>query len=253
MEFRQCPKCAALGKDTRRNNLCIYDDGHNHCFGCGYHTRAPDSIANMKKRGGNAQNRTSFLFDKEDFSYSIPADALAWLRKYGITDAEVHKHNICWDEEKQSLIFPIFDNERLVSYTGRYFGTDKDHPRYITAGDKKAHYKLFAQEESDVYVLVEDYVSAIKVGRHFNCIPLLGAHVSLSLIISLVRYQPILRVWLDRDKASQAITFSNRARQYIKDCATIVTDLDPKDYNDGAIKSHVLGTLKSISQLRDVQ
>lgn len=252
MIFEQCPRCASIGKDTRKNNLAVYEDQHEYCFGCGFYKRAPDSVANMQakldKRGGKAQTRTSFSFDKEDFSYSIPANALAWLRKYGITDAEVHKHNICWHEEKQSLIFPVFEDERLVSYTGRYFGPDKDHPKYMAGGDKKGHYKLFPQEESHVYVLVEDYVSAIKVGRHFNCIPLLGAHVPLALILSLSRHEPILRIWLDRDKAESAMKFSARARQYIKDCATIVTDLDPKCYKDSEIKTIVSGTLKSISQ-----
>ena len=34
----QCPECAKKGEDTNRDNLAVYDDGHTHCFKCGYHT-----------------------------------------------------------------------------------------------------------------------------------------------------------------------------------------------------------------------
>lgn len=34
----RCPKCAAVGRDTKGNNLVAYDDGHAHCFSCKYTT-----------------------------------------------------------------------------------------------------------------------------------------------------------------------------------------------------------------------
>jgi hypothetical protein len=206
----------------------------------------------LNKRGTQAQSTASFSF--EEFSYSIPAVPLAWLRKYGITNAEIHKHAISWHEEKQSLIFPVFDGDRLVNYTGRYFGEKKDHPKYITIGNKTGPYKLFSpQEPTNVYILVEDFVSAIKVGRQFNCIPILGAHVPLALILSLIRHEPVLRIWLDPDKRIEASQFVQRALQYIPNCGSIISDKDPKEYENGEIKTHVLSTFKSVPQLRNVQ
>lgn len=32
----QCPECAASGGDNKGDNLVRYDDGHAHCFACGY-------------------------------------------------------------------------------------------------------------------------------------------------------------------------------------------------------------------------
>lgn len=32
----QCPRCAANGRDTRGDNLIVYED-HKHCMSCGYH------------------------------------------------------------------------------------------------------------------------------------------------------------------------------------------------------------------------
>ena len=36
-ERLQCPACANNGRDTSRDNLCVYVDGGKHCFACGYH------------------------------------------------------------------------------------------------------------------------------------------------------------------------------------------------------------------------
>ena len=33
----QCPDCAKMGKDTKRDNMAIYDDGQTHCYACGTH------------------------------------------------------------------------------------------------------------------------------------------------------------------------------------------------------------------------
>ena len=41
LEYKtQCPACAKENKDNSRDNLSVYDDGHTHCFSCGYHTSA---------------------------------------------------------------------------------------------------------------------------------------------------------------------------------------------------------------------
>ena len=31
-----CPQCRGQGRDTKGDNLAIYDDGHKYCFACGY-------------------------------------------------------------------------------------------------------------------------------------------------------------------------------------------------------------------------
>ena len=34
----QCPQCAERGKDTSKDNLCVYSDGQTHCYACDYHS-----------------------------------------------------------------------------------------------------------------------------------------------------------------------------------------------------------------------
>jgi twinkle protein len=40
----QCPRCAEEGKDTSKNNLAVYDNGHSHCFSCKYHVFPKDTF-----------------------------------------------------------------------------------------------------------------------------------------------------------------------------------------------------------------
>lgn len=129
---------------------------------------------------------------------------------------------------------PVLDGDRIVTVSCRNFGVRG--PKYLTKG-KKDYFKVVRPEvPSDVYVLVEDYLSAIKVGRITNCIPLLSAHAPRKLILSLIGKASLLRFWLDRDKATEAAKQAAKARQWIANCATIVTELDPKEYDDNQIK-----------------
>jgi hypothetical protein len=244
-----------LGKDTRGNNLAVYNDGHSYCFSCRYYVASPTTVTNLKsklyKQSLAPSEHEALVLGQ--VTYAIPPTPAAWLSSYGITPDEIHHHNICWNPEKESLVFPIYNGEQLVAYSSRYFGSRPEHPRYINRSFRRGHFKLFPKASTSVFILVEDYVSAIKVGRHFNAIPILGSFVPLDLILSLVYQQPQLRIWLDRDKALEAIKYSNRARQFIPDCATIITDNDPKDYTDKEITEIVSGSLKSVPQLGSVQ
>ena len=245
MRFEQCPRCAKQGKDTSKDNLAVYDDGHSYCYGCQYFQPAPKSIANMARKIRREQSWSAgeqSSLDLDGCTYALPKEPLAWLRRYGITDEEIHKNGICWNETSNCLVFPILDNLRVVATASRNFSGQG--PKYITKGNTKQFYKVFTNP-TDIYVLVEDFVSAIKVGRHYNCCPLLGAHVPLSLILSLAWRKPRLRIWLDPDKRIEAMKFTQRALQYIPDVATIVADKDPKDYNNKEITEIVSGTFES--------
>jgi hypothetical protein len=215
-----------------------------------------------RKVHGNGPKTATTALELDGCTQALPKGPLAWLRQYGITDEEIHQNQLCWNPERQHLVFPIRESnaagiaggrgvlpgDRVVATCSRSFGPG---PKYLTQGNTK-HYKVFPRA-NNIYVLVEDFVSAIKVGRHYNCIPLLGAHVSLDLILSLVFRKPRLRIWLDPDKRIEAMKYTARALQYIPDCATIVADKDPKDYGNEELKSIVSSTLEGVSERRDVQ
>ncbi|MGW8178765.1 MAG: DnaB-like helicase C-terminal domain-containing protein [bacterium] len=42
-----CPKCVEAGNDTAGDNLAVYQDGHAHCFACGYHVNVQEEPADF--------------------------------------------------------------------------------------------------------------------------------------------------------------------------------------------------------------
>ena len=223
-----CPSCPSS------DAYFVYSDGHGHCYSCGYHDPGTNSIESMRMKLAPT-NLSSKDIDISKYTHSIPPAARVWLRKYGITDAEISKYQIMWNPDKYSLVFPIFSGGRVVVTNERYYGHEKKHPKYLTRGNKTAHFNFFGKE-SDEIILVEDYVSAIKIARQARSCPLLGSTVPMPLVLRLVDdgYKSV-KIWLDRNKAKESIEECNKLSQFITEVKPIITELDPKEYNDEAI------------------
>jgi DNA primase len=135
---------------------------------------------------------------------------------------------------------PFFNDEGVcVCYSGRYFGPNPDHPKYLTFGERALTYPFYSIEKDPAtLVVVEDYLSAIKVGRSYAGWAMLGATIPPSLLIEAVGCQKRVAVWLDADKASVASRAVLRASLSLP-WATIVritTPKDPKEYHSSEIK-----------------
>ncbi|MHB8602219.1 MAG: hypothetical protein ACYC9R_06240 [Nitrosotalea sp.] len=252
LKKERCPRCAKLGKDTSKDNLAIYDDGHKYCYGCGYTYYGHNSIKWLKNKINPVVSVSSqFVYDLDSICYHLPLKPLRWLTSYGILPSEIKEHRMFWDINSQTLQMPIYDGDRLMLVSGRYFGDNPDYPKYIIRGQKKGFFKIIQPSiPNNIYVLVEDYISAIKVGRQYNTVPILGSYVPHELVLSLMRFNenshPIIRIWLDPDKRSEAIRQAAYCRQLVWDTGTIISDKDPKDYNDTQIKELVSATLSNV-------
>jgi ribosomal protein S27AE len=228
-----CPKCGS------RDNLAEFSDGHSYCFGCGFVFFGDDSsrvynyISSSNGGVGVSTGREISLPDDVD-SY-IPAVARFWLGNYGIKETEVIHNRLLWSEKKAYLVFPYFDKYgNLVSWQGRYFGDNPDHPKWIGKGNLKTLYHILPPRDSyDRIVVVEDIISAIKVGRSCPCMPLFGSQIGLERLIRLSKLTDRITLWLDYDKRSYAVSESSKS---LVDCDVIITDLDPKEYLDEQIK-----------------
>ncbi len=253
VKTQRCPRCAKDGRDRKGNNLAIYNDGHSYCYGCGYYKSTTVTSNTMKKKLYKMALTSDIEpdFSMENFTSKLPAAPLQWLDSYGVTEQERIVNRICYDLDKDLLVFPVFDGDRLVVTNCRYFGSNPEYPKYITKGWKSGHFKLFPKD-NNVFILTEDFISALKVGRLYNAIPLLGTSFPRELLFSLLGKCPRLRIWLDRDKAHSSISMAQKARQWIADCASIITEKDPKDYLIEQIKEFVSASLlqpaKSLSK-----
>jgi hypothetical protein len=245
-----CPQCGSS------DNVGVWDDGQKYCFGgCGYWMPGYKgmSIADIKKQikyEEEKERRNVSVSLPADFSLVLRQDAGHWLEKYDVSDSERFKYKIGWSDIYESLVFPAFDyGGNLLLCQRRYFGAD-GFPKYHTKGFPES--VLWSARPSAVdtrpdpydtfngtLVLVEDFVSAVRVGRSFEASPLWGSNFSLGQLKRVSDRWERLVIWLDPDKTKEAVKLRLKAEPYFESACVITSPKDPKDYNDAVIKELV--------------
>lgn len=213
-----CPKCGS------KDNLGDYDD-HQFCFGCQYYVRKNDT-ASLRARIN--KNKTDSITYTIPITNDIPQEAMQWLLKYNITEKEIKKYKISWSPLK--ILVLIISKSY---WQGRNFGFGNQ--KYKSNGIKP----LKKYGSGNTLVLVEDVLSAIKIARteDYSGVPLLGSSLSKEHELRLIKNYDTIYVWLDRDKAKNAVKIKNRLRELGITSKAIITPLDPKEYNETEINT----------------
>lgn len=174
----------------------------------------------------------------EDFTLQIPREGASWLMSYGITEDEKKRYGIGFSPSLNRLILPVYrEGVGLVFWQGRYLGkANKKKPKYLSVM-AKGQDKLFEIKNGNArVVVVEDILSAIKVGRHTSAIALLGSYLPTTIYKRLSDYNKV-GLWLDYDKYKDAVAYAKRLREFGHSVINIHTPLDPKEQTDQAIIS----------------
>lgn len=230
-----CPECRKLGKDTKGNNLAIYEDGSAHCFACGYNI-GNNIRSNIHPRT-SIQNNTSGLFLPKDL-LPPPSRAIDWLSKYLLSSEQIEQNNISWSEEEKALVFPIYDeNNKLIFFQLRYFNPPVKQPKWRSYGAKPLIYK----GSQGPPVLVEDLLSAIRVGEVATGIPLFGSTINNKRLLTIREQHDNITIWLDYDKAQDKKTkeILSSCKAIFKETCQIITEKDPKAYTTQEIKDRI--------------
>lgn len=159
-----------------------------------------------------------------DLTDNIPMVAKQWLLKYGITNQEIQDNKIAWDANSQILILHYTQNY----WQGRCFGNQ--HQKYLSKGLKP----LTIYGNGDTIVCVEDILSAIKIARlspNYCSTPLLGSSMPLETTQSLSKRFSNILIWLDRDKAKNAIMIARNLKQRGINSDVVISPKDPKEYS----------------------
>ncbi len=91
------------------------------------------------------------------------------------------------------------------------------------------------QHNAPTLVLVEDCVSAIKIARQADAMPLLGSSISKEKLARINKFYSNVIFWLDADKYNQAKGLSTTAKFLGLHSRAICTARDPKEYDDKTI------------------
>jgi hypothetical protein len=225
--------------DTRSDNLAIFSDGHKYCFGCGFYVRIDPLLTKARRPQAAAPIEHDFSIPS-DASPDIPFEPMTWMRQKCLMSLnDIINNTILWSEKYKWLIFPV----NHTGFQARNFDEKKPY-KWFSKFEKKDLLHVYSPPKTknlSSIVVVEDIVSAIRVGNYTNCAPLFGSILSDRLIIKIKKsgYQ-YLNLWLDHDKMKESIMFSQRCRELGLNAGLICTIRDPKEHTNQEL-SNLLG------------
>jgi hypothetical protein len=160
-----------------------------------------------------------------------PSIALLWPLKTGLTpEVASEVYGMRYDPVTRRVCIPLEGG-----FLARAVYEDK--PKYIRSGS--AIQKIWhMQVDSDMVVITEDILSAIKVYRAgFSSIAVLGTNISPTTAASIGAY-PSVVCWTDADKAGDKAWVQLRQRLSLYDIKLrrIRTEEDPKNITLSGIK-----------------
>ncbi len=104
-------------------------------------------------------------------------------------------------------------------------------------GDKSCYVEVISEQIPKEIVLVEDLISAHKVGQVRSAIPLFGTTISDLVLKKLVQLNRPVSLWLDDDQYSLLSRKIGRLQSFLgASVRHIRTDKDPKSYSPKEIE-----------------
>src|SRR3546814_701548 len=99
IRYDPCPECGS------KDNLAVYDDGHSHCYGCGYTVQQH----NIKEKTLESAPSEKI----KPVKHGLPEKAQTALEDGGLDKTTVNKYKVTVGSESQTFeaIFPRFDND----------------------------------------------------------------------------------------------------------------------------------------------
>jgi hypothetical protein len=223
-----------------------------YCHDCGRGSRTfrenkrtpSETVAYFKQlQAGKTLIQTRVIHLPPDMTSELPIPALVWLHKYGITKEEIEIFRFGWSPSYKRLILPVWHEDKLLYWQGRTFSqVTKENPKYLNirqSGVKNVYFENFTGNR--ILCIVEDILSAIKVGRFCDSLALLGSYLPADLSRIMESYDRVY-LWLDEDKWKTSIHAMQKFTQLIgKPIMPIKTVLDPKELSDQVIQQLLKG------------
>lgn len=126
-----------------------------------------------------------------------PKEAHLWLLRAGFSLTTIRKNGIYFHPESDRVVLPVFSGGRPVYWQARAYQPGRQ-PKYMGPTPKPPD--LIAKwGEAEVPTLVEDCLSAMKIGDVAEGWAVLGTHVSPAMLSALLRRGGRVNTWFDND------------------------------------------------------
>lgn len=272
--------CSNYLCDHKKDSLTItrtYDGAIFNCFRCGSkgYVRDCSNPFTAKRKLARLRDKSQTLIKNTTEYFTLPTDfrnigfslinnknpkkaridapkhILAYLYQYRLTLDDIIKYNIGFSKKHDGIIFPIYENDKLIAYLIRYINKDYKYklitPDYIYNFNnnykinKRILYKINTPLLSDNTVitknynliLCEDIISAIILYQGCSLNASVWALLTTNLPpVSEIKKYNFYKVilWLDYDAKIKALKHSQHLNFNGIKCETIITPKDPKDY-----------------------
>jgi DNA primase len=245
-----CPECGA-GTNTNAAIISHRTRGYSiHCFACDYNdfeSKGQLTLTELKRiaeLNEQAQEPITQLELPHDYTTDIPRHGRLWLYKGGITETTWKKYRIGYSELYDRVVLPVFDSEdNLIWFQCRALYKEQT-PKYLQPSRDKSGVLFRARgctESTRNAVIVEDILSAIRVGRHISTYSLLGTKINTGQENVLSKHKSIT-TWLDSDRAGRrGAAKIRKSLGLVCETSNIVTECDPKELSDHEIKKILAG------------
>lgn len=243
-------KCGK-GKTLVVNNNDKYYSAH--CFRCDYspyHDKGIQTLAQLAhiKQLNEVANEPIQIELPRDFTHDIPIEGRLWLYKGGISPTVWKRYGIGYSPHMQRVVLPVYDRQGTLIWLQARAVLTGQIPKYIQPALPRDAIMFWAHTTvtvSKTVVVVEDILSAIRVGRHTRCVSLLGTKISGVQANRLSNYDRVI-TWLDDDKAGQTGAYKiRRTLGLLTDTQNICTRVDPKVLSN----AQIIHTLKQAEVL----
>lgn len=238
-------KCSEPGCGKDNSQLVSHDErGYRAwCFRCkipkfeGHGLRSIDLIERHKKE--RAIKRSALAELPADYTLDVPPRAAVWYYKYGISAELAASYRIGHTAELDRVVLPVYEDGELTAVQMRAVDSWRK-PKYLNPEGPKVQAAIFeSAPTTGVTVVVEDILSAIKVGRVHHATSILGTTMTDQRALKIASRNSKVIIWLDSDApgVKGASVAERQLRLLGVDVRRVTTSGDPKTYSLEAIRS----------------
>ncbi|ASL24394.1 putative DNA primase [Alteromonas phage vB_AspP-H4/4] len=236
-----CPECH---KESKLSVNHSHKEYWCNCYRCDFTDRRKKGklslaeLAEIRRLNEEADKVELKLELPEDYTDEIPLEGRLWLYEASITESTRREYGIGYSEKYKRVVLPVYDRKgNLVWYQLRAVLSGQE-PKYLqpSTGRDSIVFESIGREEDTSAVVVEDILSAIRVGRHKKCFSMLGTKATTTQAAKLMEYGHVT-TWLDPDRAGRLGAYTIRQTLgLVTEVRNIVTSVDPKKLSDRQIK-----------------
>ncbi len=250
----QCPFCLKQDGDfavTRTEDGLLYKCFRVSCDSRGF------IPSNLRHWGSFYRLSTARKYEGYPFESDIIKlnnNQIIYLqKKFNLTLEELILNKIKWCNKTERIIYPILSqNGNTKGYVSRYYKElsekkydgVKSRTYWINRSDNYYNVSFPYGENYDIeniFVLVEDIVSSIRIARHAPSIALLSNSIPTNAMKLLSGKR--VAIVLDNDAIAHALKIKQQYSLFFEHCEVIPIDKDPKNMNNNELLQKIINKL----------